>query len=488
MTHQAKQNRVQSILIADDDPIIQQLLGKQLEQSGYHAITAGTLTESLAAIERNDFDLVLLDVQFPDGDSLNRLIDFISPDGTRQVIMMTASGNTADAVRAVKEGAFDYVEKPIDLDRLTPAIDRALDLVRANREIIRLHINLKSTHRFEGMIGESQEMAQLYQNMSRVLDNPITILLQAESGTGKELVAAAIHNNGNRSEKPFVAINCAAIPETLIESELFGHEKGSFTGANSRMIGKFEQAEGGTVFLDEIGELPLGIQARLLRVLQERELVRLGGKEVIKLDVRVIAATNQSIYDMVKVKQFRDDLYYRLSVFPMTIPPLRERFTDIPLLAAHFLNKHQEKLGKNGAVRLTPEVLNLLINYDWPGNVRELENMMQRALILVDGNKVLAQHLPPELISSVATRPNIESDSLLPCSNCVSNPGDSPKVVDPVSGKIRRFQHIELDVIQSAIKAAGGNISSAAKQLGLSRVTVYRKINRLKSDVEATSL
>lgn len=464
MTKKSAKKSREMILIADDDPTIVKSLEVAVQKAGHTVQTCSTLTDCLEIVRSGDVDLVLLDVQFPEGSSLDILDEIAASSAGTRIIMITASSSVDDAVKAMKKGAYDYIQKPVDLDELMITVDHALDLVRAEKEISRLKSNLRGHYRFENIIGESSAMLNLFDSMERLLDSPVTVLLQAESGTGKELVAKAIHFNGNRSAEPFIAVNCAAIPESLFESELFGHEKGAFTGALARHIGKFEQAQGGTIFLDEIGEMPLEVQARLLRIIQERELIRVGGKEVVKVDVRVIAATNKALSQLVEEKRFREDLFYRLSVFPLAIPPLRDRKRDIPVLIAHFLDKYKTELGLAKDCTISPKAMETLVQYSWPGNVRELENTMQRAMILTDDGLVDVQQLPMEIQTAYAIGGNIDGPSVL--------------ITDGEQKQLRQFEAVEKDLLSAAIRFTNGNLSAAASQLGLGRTTLYRKMKK----------
>ncbi len=451
------------ILIVDDDPVIMRVLEANIRKQGYQVNTALTLDDARQFLDENDVDVVLLDVMFPEGPSLDFFDENIGPHTGYQVIMLTSSDSVELAVEAMKMGAYDYIRKPVEFERLFTAIGNALNVAKAQKEIAQLKKNLIEKYQFKKIIGESKPMKKLFEEMTSLLDKSTTILIQAESGTGKELVAKAIHYSGKKSKAPFVAVNCAAIPAGLLESELFGHERGAFTGAITRHIGKFEQADGGTIFLDEIGEMPLNAQARLLRVIQEREFERVGGSVKVKVAVRIIAATNQNLSDMVEQKRFREDLYYRLSVFPLVIPPLRERRDDIALLVAHLLYKYQED-NESEPHEISPEAITMLVRYRWPGNVRELENVIQRALILSGGEPISRTHLPIEL--QTRSRKSVKAFR------------SGVAVIDDDLQEVRPFEAIEKDVLEQALKATNGNISLAADQLEMGRATLYRKIKK----------
>ena len=457
-----------TILIVDDDPVMLRVLEENVRKEGFHTITALSLDDGRRLMDEEEIDIVLLDVMFPEGSSISLCEECIGSHTAFKVIMMTASDSVDLAVEAMKMGAFDYIRKPIEFERLFITIGNALDVVKAAKEIAQLRKNLVDKYQFEKIIGDSKPMRRLFENMTHLLDRSTTVLIQAESGTGKELVAKALHYSGRRSGQAFVAVNCAAIPEGLIESELFGHEKGAFTGAATRHVGKFEAADGGTIFLDEIGEMPLKAQARLLRVIQEREFERVGGKGPVKVDVRILVATNQNLTEMVKQKQFREDLYYRISVFPLVIPPLRERREDIPLLAAHMLYKYSDEVGA-GHLEISPEAMKMLRRYNWPGNVRELENVIQRAIILSQGEIISREHLPMELQAKFGRSGILK--------------GNAVEVTDKDTHQIRPFEAIERDVIEQALRATKGNISLTAQQLIIGRATLHRKIKKYKLEI-----
>lgn len=446
------------ILIADDDEQICKFLEVNLQKEGYKTYTANSLNECKALVSENQIDVTFLDISFPEGNSISILPDIVSKDGRSHVIMLTASNSVDHAVRAMKLGAYDYIQKPFQMERILTSLNHALRQLKATREIERLQSSVKSNYHFSNIVGESKSMRDLFDLIKQLSNISVSVLLQAESGTGKELVAKAIHFNGDRSKNPFVVVNCAAIPENLIESELFGHEKGSFTGANSSRMGKFETAHEGTIFLDEIGEMPLPAQTKLLRVLQEKEFERVGGDKTIKVDVRVIAATNNNLMDLVKQKLFREDLYYRLSVFPVSIPPLSGRSEDIPLLAAYFIDKYKDE-SANTIKGIEPEAMKILTDHNWPGNVRELENTIHRAVIVAQGEYISMKDLHPEILKI----------------NVAEN---SKSIEDNDSKKIKPFDEIERDAINDALQAVNGDITRAAKNLGLGRATLYRKVKK----------
>jgi two-component system, NtrC family, response regulator AtoC len=379
------------------------------------------------------------------------------------VIMITAYKNVETAIEAMKLGAYDYISKPFKVDELQLTIQRALDHQSDRREIRNLRQIVKEKYRFENIIGTSEKMQEIYNLIAKVADTDSTILIQGESGTGKELVARALHFNSNRQHQPFVAINCSALPENLLESELFGHKKGAFTGAVNDKIGLFEEAEQGTVFLDEINSMALALQTKLLRVLQERQLRRVGDTKSIPINVRVLAATNEPLHEKIKVGQFREDLYYRLCVIPIEMPSLRERIDDIPLLVNHFLQKNAAQTGTEPK-KIDQKAVETLQQYRWPGNVREIENAIERACALCDDGLIRVSDLPPQVVRH-ASGPPAEHSGALPIGQTLD---------EYTREQERRY-------IDETIKFNGGSREKAAKMLGISMATLYRKIDVKKS-------
>ena len=382
-----------SVLIVDDEPDIQLVMSANLRRDGYEVDAAGDGNEALRKLEVRDYDVIVLDHQMPNMTGMQFLARLRSGAAAETgnadvpVIVVTAYGTIEMAVQAMKDGAYSYLTKPIRYEELTLQIKNAVDHHRLSREVRNLRSEVEERYRFSSIIGRNPRMQEIFQTVSTVAETDATVLVQGESGTGKELIARAIHYNSQRKDKPFVVVSCSALPETLLESELFGHEKGAFTGAIRQRIGRFESAQGGTVFLDEIGEMPTAVQMKLLRVLQEREVERVGGEEPVKIDVRLICATHRDLDEMVAAGTFREDLYYRLNVVPIKLPPLRERQDDVPLLAAHFLQKYAAKTQKPD-MTLSQEALGALCAYSFPGNVRELENIIERAVIMEKGNTI----------------------------------------------------------------------------------------------------
>ncbi|MDI6764834.1 MAG: sigma-54 dependent transcriptional regulator, partial [Thermodesulfobacteriota bacterium] len=380
------------ILVADDEKSMREFLDIMLKKEGYKVTLASNGEEVMKLIEKDIFDLALVDIRMPrqDGISVLKRIKSISPETV--VIVITAYASADTAIKAMKEGAYDYITKPFKIDEIKLIIQNALEKKHLQKENLLLKQVVRDRYHFENIIGQSSKMLELYDLLEKVAPTKTNILITGESGTGKELVAKAIHYNSPRKDKPFVTLNCGAIPESLIESELFGHMRGAFTDAISTKKGLFEVADEGTIFLDEISELPLMMQVKLLRVLQDREFKRVGGTEDIRVDVRIISATNKDLEGAVREKQFREDLFYRLNVIQIRIPSLRERKEDIPSLTGHFLKKYSEELGKQIS-QVSPEALRILVQYDYPGNVRELQNIIERAVALETSQELTAQNL-----------------------------------------------------------------------------------------------
>ncbi|MCH8872799.1 sigma-54-dependent Fis family transcriptional regulator, partial [candidate division KSB1 bacterium] len=378
-----------TVLVVDDDKNICKMIEIQLRKEKTYTIeTASNGEACLKLIRESVPDLVLMDIQMPGIDGIETLKRIRDIEPLIPVVMMSAHGTIEKAVESMKLGAYDFITKPFASDRLSITVNNAMINSCLKREVDELKRELKDRYQFKNIIGQSGVMQEVFRDMERVVNSTVTVVIQGESGTGKELIARAIHyHNKQRSNHSFVAVNCSALPESLLESELFGHEKGSFTGATGRRAGKFEQSDGGTIFLDEIALMTPATQSKVLRVLQEREFERVGGNELIKVDTRVISATNKNLEEAVKKGEFREDLYYRISVFPIKLPALRERKEDIPLLAAHFLNKYAEQESKE-IEAISPDALELLMAYHWPGNVRELENVIERSMILSDGDQL----------------------------------------------------------------------------------------------------
>jgi DNA-binding NtrC family response regulator len=385
-----------TILVVEDDRNQRGIIKTILSKEGFYVETADCGKKAIEILKASAFDLVLTDLRLPDMEGTEVLKEVRALGRACHVIIITAFGSIPSAIEATKLGAFYYLEKPLEKDHLLLAVNNAINQIKLVQDNMMLKDQLQDRFQLDNIVGVHGSMEELYKLVQKVAPTGSTVLIYGESGTGKELFAKSIHYNSPRKEKPFYAINCAAIPETLLESELFGYEKGAFTGALSRSIGLFEQANGSTLFLDEIGDLSLGTQAKLLRALQEKEVRRIGGKETIKLDVRIIAATNKKLEREIAEGKFREDLYYRLNVIAFTIPPLRERVTDIPLLVESFLTKLEKTQGKRK--RVSDEVLQAIMKYRWQGNVRQLESVMERSYILCEGYIINLEHLPAEVM------------------------------------------------------------------------------------------
>ena len=385
-----------TILVVYDKDSMRNMLTETLSGEGYRVDTATDGKRALDLIRNKAYDLVLTDLKMPESDGLSVLSGAKQVDNETPVIMMTAYGTIEDAVQAMKLGAYDFITKPFDTEHLCVLVNRALENRRMVEENSLLREQLLADHGVANIIGKSEKMIELCNLVQKVAKSDASVLLQGESGTGKELFARAIHQLSNRQQRPYIAINCAAIPSELLENELFGSEKGAFTGAHARKMGKFEIASTGTIFLDEIGDMDISLQAKLLRVLQQKNFERLGGTKTVDVDVRIIAASNMDLNQLIKEKRFREDLFYRLSVFPLVIPPLRERTDDIQAIGEYFIEKYCREL-KKPVKQLSKEASDLLAKYHWPGNVRELENTIERAVILAEGKKIGPEHLAVRL-------------------------------------------------------------------------------------------
>ncbi len=439
-----------SILIVDDERKMAVVLQAAFEEDGYAVEIAQSGEDALAKFRQNPVPLVITDLKMPDMSGIDVLeaVKKLRPDA--EVILMTAYATAQTAVEAMKKGAYDYVIKPFSLEELKLRARHVFEKRQLEQHNRQLQNELQEKYSIENMVGRSGKMQDVYKMVHKVAPSDATVLILGESGTGKELVARAIHYLSPRRDKPFVAVNCAALPENLLESELFGFEKGAFTGADRRKLGQFELAGEGTIFLDEIAEMTPAIQVKLLRVLQNREFMRLGGTEVIEMKARVIAATNQSLEELIQDGRFREDLYYRINVFPIMLPPLRSRKEDIPDLVQHFLQKY-----KPGA-EITAEAMTVLQRYDWPGNVRELENVIERALIMAGDQPIRPEDLPAQLSS----QPSVATDAF-----------DIPdEGID--------LEEVEKRLLFRAIEKAGGNKTRAAQLLGITRRKLYSMLER----------
>jgi len=466
------QQPVARVLIADDEDGLRWVLEKGLRQAGYEVTAVRDGDEALRAFSEAPFDLVFLDIRMPGTDGLTVLAKLRALASDAHVIVMTAHGTMETAIQAMQRGAYDYLAKPFDLDEVLLLAERALAAGRLTQEVARLKTGLQEVWEFGALIGRHPRMQEVYKTIGRIAASDVTVLLRGESGTGKELVARAIHHYSRRAGRPFVAVSSAAIPGTLLESELFGHERGAFTDAKERKLGKLELAHGGTLFLDEIGDMPPELQTKLLRALQERTIERVGGQESLRIDVRVLAATNRDLETMMREGRFREDLFYRLNVVTVTLPPLRERRRDIPLLVEHLLAKYATELGERG---VAPEALDRLVGHDWPGNVRELENVVQRAMVMATTGVILPEHLPIGPVSAAAsvaidaTLEEIIERKLLECVRGLREHA-SANLYDLMIGLV------EKPLLRAVLRETGGNQVRAANILGINRNTLRKKL------------
>jgi len=476
---------INNILVADDEESMRWVLSKALKKKGFNVDLARDGDEALKMIKSGDYDLAILDIKMPGLSGLELLDRVRELKSDLLVVIMTAEASMKNAVEAMKRGAYDYLTKPFDLDvidAIIEKVDRAREMVS---QVTFLKEELKDRYQLEKtIIGNSPAMREIYKTIGKVAPSDVTVLIQGESGTGKELIARAIHFNSKRLGKPFIALNCAAIPKDLLESELFGFEKGAFTGATERKLGKFEQANGGTIFLDEIGDMPIDLQSKILRVLQEKEVTRTGGNQSIVVDVRIVAATNQDLEESVRRKEFREDLFYRLNVIPLQLVPLRERNEDIPLLVEYFLAKICTELD-SPPKRCSPEALRFLSGYAWPGNVRELENTLKRAVILssdplltVTDFPGVRSHKGGELVPSEELSLEGIVDIKLRGSFTNMEKMESGDVYNMV------LEQVERPLICFVLEKTRGNQVRAADILGINRNTLRKKITELGIEVK----
>ena len=458
------------ILIVDDEETVRYSFRKLFREPGYEIIEAGNGLEALSVLKKESPDLVLMDIEMPGLNGLEAIQRIKSMKPQLPVIIMTAFGTSERVIAAMKYGAYDYLEKPFDVARLKEVILEAIETKRISDEDKGIEIHPADTHTGEQIIGMSSPIKEVYKMIGRVAASDVSVLLTGESGTGKELVAKAIHKYSDRSDRPFIAINCAAIPDSLLESELFGFEKGSFTDASHMKEGKFEIADKGTLFLDEVADMSLTLQAKLLRVLQEGTFERLGSNKVIKVDVRVISATNKNLENAIANKSFREDLYYRLKVISITLPPLRVHPEDIPLLTNYFLSRHCQEM-KKPLVTVPPETMEGLLKYSWPGNVRELENLLKRALLLSKNNVITPDLLQAELTSAAPISTEISKQI---------HSGFIPESLEKYEGTLFKhvIEQVEKEVIEKALAHCKGNQVKTAKLLGISRAMLIERIEK----------
>jgi DNA-binding NtrC family response regulator len=455
---------MEPLLLVEDKSELRAMLRKALERAGYSVDEAPDGAAAIQKVRARRYLMVITDLKMPGASGLDVLRETKQADATIPVLLLTAYGSVEEAVSAMKDGAFDFLQKPVDLDHLKLLVQRAARQQELLRENLLLREEYSARYGFPRIVGEHASIREMSQQIQKVAATDSTCLLLGESGTGKELFALAIHHLSPRREQPFVALNCAAIPEGLVENELFGHERGAFTGAGARKVGKMDLAHRGTLFLDEIGELPLAIQAKLLRVIEERRFERVGGTQSIEIDVRIVVATNRNLQKMAEEKLFREDLYFRISAVPMTIPPLRDRGNDVLLLAEHFLDKYSREFGKTG-LKLSKDAQDRLLHYRWPGNVRELQNTLERAVILADGKDIRAEGL-----QLPASKPDAEK---LPAGMLPENfdwTGSLEEVTERAAG------HVEKVLLENTMRDCKWNKTRAAEKLGVSPKTLLAKL------------
>ncbi|HEX7861567.1 MAG TPA: sigma-54 dependent transcriptional regulator [Verrucomicrobiae bacterium] len=489
---------MEKLLLVDDEADVQYSFRRIFDSAEMELTTASSGEEALGVVPRLKPDLVLMDVRMGGMTGLETLRKLRQIDSKVPVIMMTAYGTTQTAIEAMKLGAYDYLLKPFDVPKLKEIVFTALKAARDMKRVVSYQPLLESEDYEVGVVGRSEAMQKVFKLIGQLAASDATALITGESGTGKELVARAIYHHSRRNEKPFLAINCAAIPENLLESELFGHEKGAFTGANNQRVGKFEQCNGGTIFLDEIGDMTLPTQTKILRVLQNGTFERVGGNQSVKVDVRVIAATNKPLEKAVAAREFREDLFYRLNVVRIEIPPLRERKEDIRLLVNYFLKKfaQQQKIAPKS---ISPEALEFLDQHSWPGNVRELENVIQRAIVVTKGEVILPLDLPPGILQSLP-RPVHASDASVPSFNVMENVGGQVSATTGMKGGemdvtavgrmlfewarkssgLKVIPAVERELIINALAETKGNQVQAAKLLGITRATLRKRVEKFK--------
>ncbi|HEY5540124.1 MAG TPA: sigma-54 dependent transcriptional regulator [Coriobacteriia bacterium] len=443
------------VLIVDDEKNMRWVLVQALSAEGFDVAEAVDGVSALESVSDQEPDVMVLDHRMPAPDGMEVLRKLRAKGLSFPIIMLTAHGNVATAVEAMKAGASEYLTKPFDLEELKLAIDKALQYSGLAAEVERLRSELDAQYDVEGIVASDPGMMGVLETVAKVAPTMATVMIYGESGTGKELIARAVHNLSQRAPKPFVSVSAGALPETLLESELFGYEKGAFTGAVTPKPGRFEMANGGTLFLDEIGDISPATQVKLLRVLQERRFERLGGTRSIEVDVRVVAATNQDLQQLIADGSFREDLFYRLNVVPVSLPPLRQRAGDIPLLVAHFLEKYNA-----GNKRINPQAMEALIKYPWPGNIRELENTIERIVILSHGDEIGVADLPAEVRAGVSPADRVSTGFALP-----------DEGVD--------LEEVELDLVRQALDRTGGSVPKAAKLVGLTAKTLEARMQRL---------
>ncbi|MFZ5806311.1 MAG: sigma 54-interacting transcriptional regulator [Verrucomicrobiota bacterium] len=468
----------QKILIIDDETDVHYSFKRLLEKEPFEVISANSGGEGLKIVKKEKPDVVVMDIRMGTESGLDTLRELRRFDPKQIVIMMTAYGTSQTAIEAMKLGAFDYILKPFDIEHLHELLRRALIAAQAMREKVKVLDTAEVSESGAGIVGHARGMQTVYKLIGQVAPTEATVLIAGESGTGKELVARAIYSNSGRANKTYMAINCAAIPENLLESELFGHERGAFTGAAMQRIGKFEQCDGGTLFLDEIGDMPIGLQAKLLRVLQDGEIFRVGSNAPIRTNVRIIAATNHDLLQAVKKKEFREDLYYRLNVVTIPMPPLRDRREDIPVLTAYFVKKWRAKKTESKKISVSAEAMQCLQDYAWHGNVRELENCVQRALVLSSGDSIHPSHLPVEIRAGtphqISKSEETKKSGAIDLSEAIRAIFDHARK----NPKFPLLPSMEREFVAYALEETNGNLVQAAKLLGITRSTLRKRIEK----------
>jgi nitrogen regulation protein NR(I) len=479
------------VLVVDDEANIRMVLCEVLRREGLQPDQCSNGADALERVKAEDFDIVIMDVRMPRMDGITALKEMIRVRPETAVLIITAHGTEKTALEAIEAGAYDYFTKPFDINEVRVVVRRAAERIRLLKSLRAVKEEAVGRYSFDRIIGQSSAMRDVFENIKRVLDNDVTVLVTGESGTGKELIAAALHHNSSRRNGPFIKVNTVAIPETLLESEMFGHERGSFTGAFQQKIGKVEAADGGTLFLDEIGDMPLALQGKLLRVLQEREIQRVGSTKSLKVDIRVVCATNRDLLPMVQQGTFREDLYYRINVLPIHIPPLRQRREDIPLLLDHFIQFYNPRLGKSIRA-ISPEVLDRFLNYPWPGNVRELENIVQRTMLMTKGDTVNVEDLPPVLKAARTSSSGSGVVMMLEADNPLKDL-DLERLLDrcdfsvPLADRLTQItDHIEKFLIKAALTKTDGHRQESADLLGISRKSLHNKMVRYELFGEET--
>ncbi len=473
---------IERILVADDEESIRWVLSRALKKQGFTVDLAEDGRQALNLFRKNHYDLAVLDIKMPGLQGIELLKQVREEYPATLVVIMTAESTMENAVAAMKNGAYDYLTKPFDLDALDAIILKAQKAAEVSNQIRQLKAELQGQYSFgRSIIGNSQPMQEVYKTLGRVAPSDVTVMITGESGTGKELIARAIHFNSGRFAEPFIAINCAAIPHDLLESELFGHERGAFTGATERKAGKFEQANGGTLFLDEIGDMPLELQAKLLRVLQEKEITRTGGSQILHVDVRIVAATNQDIAKLIETKQFREDLYYRLNVVPINLPSLQQRKDDIPALVEFFLQRARKDLGVS-VTECSPDTIEFLQRHRWPGNVRELENVIKRAALL-SPNHILMPEDFPGLLDGHRNKNQDESLEAVVARKLENSLAKMD--LHELDNLYEMVLHqVERPLINIILNQTRGNQVRTAEILGINRNTLRKKINTLAIEIK----